>query len=90
LKDLVDTKRITDFGTDDALAITAWTISVAQAVVATVWMRVTWYGYRAADVPTFSLPDKIFADKVFFTQGLQSRTWPCQVVYHHILDASRG
>ena len=70
MKDLVDTKRIADFGTDDALAITAWTISVAQAVVATVWMRVTWYGYRAADVPTLSLPDKIFADKVFFTQGL--------------------
>jgi hypothetical protein len=33
-------------------------------------MRVTWYGYRAADVPALSLHDKIFADKVFFTQGL--------------------
>lgn len=33
-------------------------------------MKVTWYGYRATDVPTLSLRDKIFADKVFFTQGL--------------------
>jgi len=38
--------------------------------VATVWMKVTWYGYRMKDVPTLSVGEKIFADKMFFTQGL--------------------
>ena len=62
--------RLGQFHLDDVLTITAWTISVAQAAVATVWMKVTWYGYRTRDIPMLSLQDKIFADKVFFTQGL--------------------
>lgn len=56
--------------TDDTLVIIAWTISVAQAITAATWMKITWYGYRTEDLPEFSVEDRVLADKVFFAQGL--------------------
>ena len=57
-------------GTDDALVVLAWAISVAQTGTAAAWMKASWYGYRSSDVPALSVDQQIFASKMMFVEGL--------------------